>query len=1064
MTDKNIFLTGSKGGGSSHTPTEDPDSLKSRSYSRQVIAISEGEIGGLLNGSKSLYLNGVPLQNDDDSYNYQNVTWDFQPGTQGQPVLSIIEGAEDVQDVNIELKYNVPQVQEITDVNANSFTVSVKTSQMIQEDTDDGDIHGSSVSYKIEYMPSDTKNWIEAGSQTISGKTTSGYVRDASYALTGTGPWQIRVTRTTEDSASASVMNQTFWQTLGWKINDQYRYPNTAVIGISVDASQFDSVPTIAGEYRGLYISVPSNYDPDTRAYSGDWDGTFKQAVSDNPAWVLYDILINDRYGVGSVVGGDMVDKWGLYVIAQYCDELVDDGKGGQEPRFSCNLYLQDQQDAYQTISDICSIFRGMMYWGASGVMVTQDSPPPSTKYQFTNANVTNDGFVYHGSTRNTRYNAALVSWNDLTQMGNAVQEYVEYSDGIALDGAIRQVQVQAIGCTSQGQAHRLGKWAIYQSRMGEVVSFTTGMEANIPRPGDVIQIADAFRAGRRMGGRTGSNSTKSQIVLDSTVSITGGVNSYISVILPDGSLETRQINDVGEVQQVSPVSVFSDAPVPGSTFVIASDDLEPQLFRAVSVMESDDGGYDISGVTYNASSYPFIEDGEQLVIPDTSDISTVPEPVGNLTFAESFYLANPTTVKSKINVSWAASRNPMIRGYITSYRGPNNDNWITNPEITTASFDILDSVTGDYDVKVFEVNVVGVSGPITEQTYDAQASQMPPESLTGLSLTNLNSWALMSWDPVTDVAVKIGGYVRFRLCQDVNNISWQNGIAIGGDIPGNVTSAQLPLLAGVYMAKTVSCYGVESQEFVEVETDAAAINAMNAVETFKGEPWSGARNGLEIDSNCYLRLIVSEDGKHVETTSGTWVSDQVVDLGSVFTSRLTAEIGIAGQELGDTMDTWPDVDTRPDWDGTVTDATGKFYVRTTNQDPANEIWSDWNEFVVGDWQARAFQFGCQLLTQNDTHTPILYKFDVTIDMPDTTQSGYDVAIAAGGTHVTYPQPFNATPAVSVTAQNMVQGEQYKVTNRDRFGFDVQLLGADGTPFDGTIDWIAKGYGKQISE
>jgi predicted phage tail protein len=1064
MTEKNLFIFGEKGGGSSHTPTEDPDSLKSRSYSRQVIAISEGEIGGLVNGEQSIYLNGVVLQNADGSYNFQNVSWDFQPGTQGQGVLSITEGAEDSQDVNIELKYEVPQVQTITDINASSFTVSVKTAQMITEDTDDGDIHGSDVSYVINYMRSDLDEWVSAGSVTIDGKTTSEYVRDTSYNLAGEGPWQIRVERITEDSDSASVMNSTFWQTLGWKINDQYRYPNTAVIGVSVDASQFDSVPTIAGDYYGLYISVPSNYDPDTRSYSGDWDGSFKQAVSDNPAWVLYDILTNNRYGIGSVVGADMVDKWGLYVIAQYCDELVDDGKGGKEPRFACNLYLQDQQDAYQTISDICSIFRGMVYWGASGVMVTQDSPPISTKYQFTNANVTNDGFSYHGSTRNTRYNAALVSWNDLTQMGNSVQEYVEYSDGIALDGAIRQVQVQAIGCTSQGQAHRLGKWAIFQSRMGEVVSFTTGMEGNIPRPGDVIQIADAFRAGRRMGGRVASASTEKLIVLDSTVSITEGVSSYISVVLPDGSLETKLIIETGDVQQVTPTTYFSEAPTPGSTFIIASDDLEPQLFRVISVMESDDGTYDIAAVTYNASAYEFIEDGEPLVIPDTSDISTVPEPVGNMTFAESFYLATPSTVKSKINVSWAASRNPMIRGYITSYKGPNHSNWVTNPEITTASFDIMDTVPGDYDVKVFEVNVVGVSGPITEQVYSAQASQMSPQPLTGLSLTSLNSWALMGWDPVSDISVKIGGYVRFRLCQDLNNISWQNGIAIGGDVPGNVTSAQLPLLAGIYMAKTVSCYGVESQEFVEVETDAANINDLNAVETFKGEPWTGTLDGLEVDDNGYLTLVVSADGKSVVGKSGTWVSDQIVDLGSVFTSRLTAEIGIAGQELGDTMDTWPDVDSRPDWDGTVSDASGKFYVRTTNQDPVNNVWSDWSEFVVGDWQARAFQFGCQLYTENTTHTPVLYKFDVTIDMPDITQSGYGVSVSSDGTHITYPQPFNATPAVSVTAQNMVQGEQYKVTNRDRYGFDVQLLGADGTPFDGTIDWIAKGYGKQISD
>jgi predicted phage tail protein len=504
----NHYLMGHKGD-DSHTPTEDADSLCSRAYARIVDLLCEGEIAGLVNGAQSIYLNNIPLVDDNGNANFSSVSWDFRSGTQGQAVLNITAGVEDTTQIGTQLRCNEGVIAAVGDINVNSVLLTLSVGSMIKEDTGNGDIHGTSVTINIDVQSAGTA-WQPAGvpSVTISGKTESSYQRDVAFNLPGDGPWNIRVTRITEDSNSAALQNSTYWTALTTVISDKFSYPNSAVIGFSCDASEFSSIPTRAYDLYGKIIQIPANYDPQARSYSGIWDGSFVWAWSDNPAWIMYDLITQPRYGLGDLVDATLVDKWSLYSIAQYCDEGVDDGFGGQEPRFTCNAYIQSQQDAIKTLNDISSNFRAMVFWGSGGVTVSQDSPKP-VKYLFTSANVTSSGFSYQGSNRNTRSNTALVAWNDMGNMAQTANEYVSDDDDIAATGALRQVSLQAIGCTSRGQAHRLGKWAIYSALTEtDTVIFSTGLEGMIPAPGDIIQTADPFKAGNRFGGRLAAAST----------------------------------------------------------------------------------------------------------------------------------------------------------------------------------------------------------------------------------------------------------------------------------------------------------------------------------------------------------------------------------------------------------------------------------------------------------------------------------------------------------------------------------------------------------------------------
>jgi predicted phage tail protein len=747
---------GGKGGGgrgSARVAVEDPDTLQSIQYAKVIDLISEGPIWGPATASapsgkssmvndpailRSIYLNDVPIANADGSTNFTGIEVVARYGTLDQaPIPEFNEVSNEVS-VGVRVRADLPAVRLLSSQNLDAVRVTINVPALTYQDMSTGDMHGSSVQIAID-LNINNGGWQQQVLDTISGKCTSPYKRAYRIALSGAGPWQVRVRRITADATASNVQNQTWWDSYAEVIEQKFRYPLSAVVGLKVDARQFSNIPTRAFDIKGLLIRVPSNYTPETRAYAGLWDGTFKTVWSDNPAWVFYDMLTESRYGVGDSIDASLIDKWSLYDIARYCDERVPDGFGGTEPRFTCNLYLQTQEDAWKVLANLASIFRGMMFW-AGGQVTPRADRPGDIVAVFTDANVIEGLFQYEGSSRQTRYNVALVTWNDPADGYRPKVEYVEDADSIAECGVL-DTQVVAFGCASRGQAHRVGKWLIYTSLLEtEMVGFSTGLEGNAVAPGDLIQIADAARAGARIGGRVVA-ATTTAITLDAEVTLTAGQIYTLIVQLPDGSIAQANVSSAaGAVLTLA--SPLAAAPQAQAIWLLSSSALTPQTFRVMSVTEKDGLQIDIKAIAHNPSKFNFIEQGWALAPQLTSNLSIIPGLASNLSVVETIYLINPTTAGSRVTLSWTPPAN-CARFIATARRG-------TEPplrvETLLNSADFNPAPVGNWTFTVTCVNALGTAGPAATLNAHLAGLSAPPDNVASLSIAIINTGIRLTW------------------------------------------------------------------------------------------------------------------------------------------------------------------------------------------------------------------------------------------------------------------------------------------------------------------------------
>ena len=499
-TDK--VLKGRKGGSSSsRTPTEQPDDLQSVAKAKILIALGEGEFAGQLTG-KDIYLDGTALENADGSQNFSGVTWGFRAGMQAQKYIQGIPGTENEISVGTEVSSATAWTRTFTNTQLSAVRLRLKWPSLFKQE-DDGDLVGYSVNYAID-LQTDGGTWQTVLNTSVTGKTTSGYERSHRIDLPQAGStWTIRLRKITSDANSAKIGDTMTLQSFTEVIDAKLRYPNTALLYIEFDSSQFNgSIPQISCEPRGRVIRVPDTYDPETRTYSGTWTGAFKWAWTDNPAWIFYDLVVSDRFGLGHRLTAANIDKWTLYQVAQYCDQMVPDGKGGNgtEPRYTCNVYIQDRNDAYTVLRDFAAIFRGMTYWGGDQIVALADMPR-DVDYSYTRANVVGGRFTYSSSTTKSRYTTALVSWSD---PGNAYADAMEpvFEQALVARYGFNQLEMTAIGCTRQSEANRKGRWGILTNNKDRVVSFDVGLDGNIPQPGYIIAVSDELLSGKVMGGR----------------------------------------------------------------------------------------------------------------------------------------------------------------------------------------------------------------------------------------------------------------------------------------------------------------------------------------------------------------------------------------------------------------------------------------------------------------------------------------------------------------------------------------------------------------------------------
>ena len=795
---------GKSGGSSGRVAQESPDSLRSKAYARVVDLVCEGEIEGLPNGLASVYLDETPIQNADGSYNFTGVTLESRNGTQQQTYIPGFSSVENEISVGVEANYGQPVVRTISDSDVDAVRVKVSIPSLTYQNPSTGDLTGTSVNFAIE-VQSNGAGFVQVVNDTVSGKTTTKYQRSYYVALSGNGPWDIRLRRITGDSTEVNTQNKTLLESYTEVIESKLRYPNSALMALRVDASQFSSIPKRSYDLKLLRVRIPSNYYPETRSYAGVWDGTFKIAWSDNPAWCFYDLVTNDRYGLGAYIDESQVDKWALYRVAKYCDAMVPDGHGSYEPRFTCNLYLQTREQAYKVVQDMASIFRGMPYWAGGSITVTQDAPQDPV-YQFTAANVVNGDFSYQGSSAKTRHTVALVTWCDPQDFYRQKVEYVEDMAGIARYGVV-QADVVAFGCTSRGQANRVGKWLLYSEQSeAEIVTFRTGLEGAVVRPGDVVKIADPGRGGMRLGGRVAA-ATLTTVTLDQDMP---AGNWTISVITPSGGVQERQVGS-NNGRSVGVTSPFSETPQTGAIWVLSSTQVQPQLFRVIQVTESSPGEHEVTALAHNPSKFDAVEQGLALQSRSITVLSTAPQAPTGLVANESLYRVKDQALVL-IQIAWEQVFGALE--YQVSYR-VNSGNTVTLPRVSSTYLEIRNADTGDY---VFTVRAVGVTGKLGNASTLSQTilgKLMPPDDVQGFVVNRRTTDLLLSWVANTDADLSgyevrvgsgwdsadlVGQTAGTQLVHDQSQSGQYNyyirAFDTSGKYSNNVTTFELTLLA----------------------------------------------------------------------------------------------------------------------------------------------------------------------------------------------------------------------------------------------------------------------------
>ena len=698
-----------KGGGGSSGGEEDRDSLHSTSYARIVDLLSEGEIVGPVDGLKSVYFDETPVLSSDGTASFSGYDIQFRSGTQDQDPVSGFPASESTTSVGVEFKASTPWTHTFTNTELDAVRITLAVSGLQKVNQKNGNINGYRVDYTIE-LSSNGGTYSTVVSSAFDGKTTSAYARSHRIDLpSGGAPWTIRVRRSTADSSTNYISDTTLVQAYTEIIDAKLRYPMSALAAIKIDASQFSSIPTRAYHLKGRIIRVPSNYDADKRTYTGTWDGTFKTAYSNNPAWVFYDILTNDRYGLGDVLDAGYIDKWSLYEIGQYCDESVPTGVGSTtEPRFTCNCYLQSAADATAVLSDLATVFRGIVYWGNGSAIPVADMPRDPS-YTYTAANVIDGKFQYQGSARSTRYTVCYVSYNDPDDMYNTKVEAVEDADGIARYGIVA-TSITAFACSSRSQAHRLGLWTLLTSqRETRSVTFSVGLDGAIATPGQIIRIADPAIAGKRIGGRLHAVNSTTQVVVDKNDGIS--VGDTLICTLPSGTTESSIVSAV-DGTTITVKTAFSTAPEAESVWAVVNSDLQAQTFRVVSVTEGDGCTFDIAAIQNEQSKYAAVDYGSPLsdVLITSIPESSVPAP-SNLAITSN-ETVNQGISSTTVTLSWSKPEVASGVGYYILEWKRDNSDWITVSQVASCSYDITNAYSGTYQFRIRATNTVGVKSP----------------------------------------------------------------------------------------------------------------------------------------------------------------------------------------------------------------------------------------------------------------------------------------------------------------------------------------------------------------
>jgi predicted phage tail protein len=730
-------LIGHKGGSAS-TPVEAPDSLHSVANAKILDLLCEGPIQGLVDGLRSVYLNETPLANADGTLNFERVVVDVRTGTQEQEHIAGFPAAESEIAVGVELRAETPWVRALTNTSLSAVRVRLGVPQL-QQSQDNGDVTGYRIDYAID-VATDGGAYQEVIATAFDGKTTSAYARshrvELPRAVTG---WSVRVRRITPNRNSARIADTVMVQALTEVIDAKLRYPMSALVGLQVDARQFDNIPGRAYRCRLKIVKVPSNYDPASRVYTGVWDGTFKPAWSGNPAWVFYDLVLNDRFGLGHRINASQVDKWALYEIAQYCDVMVSDGKGGQEPRFTVNVYIQTRAAAYKVLQDLAAVFRGMAFYAAGSVVATADMPRDPV-FTYTAANVLNGAFTMTGSARSARYTSVNVSWNDPKDFYRAKVAHVEDADGLARYGD-RLMEISPLGCTSEAQAQRAGQWVLLTSRLEtQALTFSVGLDGFVAMPGQIVRVADPKRMGRRNAGRIRAAAGR-EVTLDKAPTI--AVGDMLTVILPSAVAESRAVVAV-DGDSVTVAADWSQLPAAQSVWSVDNIDLVAPLYRILSVREKSGSTFDISATQHEPGKFAAIDTGARIDPRPTTVIPpSVQPPPASVTITSREVIDQGIAV-TVMTIAWEAAATAIA--YVVEWRRDNGE-WVRVQPTGSLNVEVSGVYAGAYTARVRAMNALGVlSSPTTSLVVQLAGNTAAPPAVTALTTGTLTQGIALAW------------------------------------------------------------------------------------------------------------------------------------------------------------------------------------------------------------------------------------------------------------------------------------------------------------------------------
>ena len=1084
---------GKGGGGGNKTPYEAKDNLDSKQFAKVLDLIGEGEISGLVDGAKSIFLNNTPLQDSNGSYNFKDVSYEVRTGTSNQTYIPLTTNTETSKPTGLSTIIKAtPGVVQITDsdVDAVRLTISVPALQRV---TDEGDIYGTSIEFKIEvqYQGGSYSTVVDGNNGTISGRTADLYQRDYLIKLSGNFPVNIRVTRLTDDSGSSKLTNAFQWNTYTEIKYNKLTYPNTALVGIRVDAEQFTSVPSRKYLVKGIKVKIPHNAtvrSDGSLSYSGTFNGTLGAAqYTNDPAWCLFDLLTSSRYGTGDhLVEGDL-DKFSFYSASKYCSDLIDDGTGtgNTEPRFSCNVSSQNRQEAYNVINQLCSVMRAMPYYSAGSFTITQDSPADAS-YLFTIANVLEPGFTYSSTSQRVRPTVCVAKYLDLETRDINYEEVVDAANQTRYGTVVKNID--AFACTSRGQANRLAKWFLYMENVERnVISFSTSIDAGVTvRPGQIIEVADPVKSGERRGGRIKA-ATTTIITPDDITGIVYSTGATLSVLMPDNTIETKTVTGLGgNVFNLN--SALSTTPNVNSVWVYQTMSIQTSTWRVLSVEEKDRTNYMINAVEYNSGKYAHIESNIALVQRDITDLNIPPAAPTDLVAEEVIY-ENTGIARVKIILSWTSglktqnvtvepTDNAVVRWRYTT----GNTNWITRTVEGSKGYEILDTVAGNYEIEVYSLSASGLRSTTAAalNPFIAKGKTDEPANVTGVSLLPIDqSSAMLSWTRATELDVLLGGAVLIRHSVLTTGAQWHNSQQIIANATGSQTQKLVPLLPGTYLLKFQDDGGRESPapgssdsdwNNTRVITTAVAPTErlrVSTVDEHTGNFQGSKTNTVYNSTTDALELTITNNAA---AASGEYAFNTTVDLTQVYDVNLQRNIKSNSYFLNSLwdartalIDTWGDIDSVAAGTSQATKCNCSTHVSTTEDDPASggATWTAYQEFSNVLVRGRGFRFKAEL-TSTDTNQNIsVLELGAFLDLQGRVESiSTPVTTGSSAYTVTFTNPFRQTPNVAITPTGQQTGDFYELASITRTGFQVTFKNGSSAVARPFV-WSATGFGKE---